>query len=119
MRRHGHKPVAMKGERKMRKINVEKWFEYDESTRLENQVKYFIACSVEDYLNGCHDCNYEPMTKDEWIEYVWKDLVAFAESGMMVNDLEGKHLYYYGKEKTLKLISTFIENYDDVNPYTK
>lgn len=101
----------------MSKVNVEKWFEYDESTRLEHQVKYFIASTVEGYLNGCYDCDYEPMTRQEWIDYVWNTIDY--EKDIIVNGVERKHLYYYGKENTVKLINTYLDNYEDVQPYIK
>jgi hypothetical protein len=101
----------------MSKVNVEKWFEYDESTKLENQVKYFIASTVEGYLNGCYDCDYEPMTRQEWIDYVWQTIEY--EKDIIVNGVERKHLYYYGKENTVKLINKYLDNYECVQPYIK
>ena len=98
-------------------MNVERWFELEESRKLEDQVKYFIASTVEGYLNGCYDAGYEAMTKREWIDYVWKTIEY--EKDITVNGVERKHLWFYGKSKTEELTTLFIENYKYVKPYIK
>lgn len=101
----------------MTKVNVEKWFEYEESNKLENQVKYYIAITVEGYLNGCYDDNYESMTKEDWKDYIWNCIEY--DKGVYINGNESSHLYFYGKEKTMKLIETYLNNYPDVQNYIK
>lgn len=100
----------------MAKINVEKWFEYEESSKLEMQVKYYIASTVESYLNGCYDAGYEAMTIEGWTEYVWNCLQYDKDA--MVNGKEFKHLNFLGKENIVKLTKSFITNYEDAKAYT-
>lgn len=95
--------------------NVNNWFEFEESNKIEEQAKYFIASSIESYLNGCYDCGYEPMTREDYKEYVWNDLKISQD--MMVNGNEFKHLKFFGKEKMMKLIDVYLDNYEDVKSY--
>ncbi len=100
----------------MKKINVEKWFEYEDSTRLDEQVKYFIASEVEAGLNCYYDNNNEkPMTKEEWKDYVWNAIKLLKD--MRVNGNEFNHLKFYSKEKFLSLVDIYLDNYEDVKPY--
>lgn len=99
----------------MAKINVNKWFEYEESTKLEEQVKYYIASTVEGYLNGCYDDNYEPMSRSDWFEYVWT-CIDF-DKGQLINGNESSHLYFLGKDKIRKLVNTYLDNYEDMQEF--
>ncbi len=98
------------------KIN---WFNLENSKELENQVKYNIACACEGYLNGCHDCGYEKMTKDEWREYILFIMNDTFEtgSGTDLGMSAAKHLRFYGKANTVKLINYYLDNYDDVQEF--
>lgn len=100
----------------MKKVNVEKWFDYEDSTRIEEQVKFFIASEVEAGLNCYYDGNNDkPMTKDEWKDYVWASIELLKNT--MVNGNEFNHLKFYGKENFLKLVDIYLENYEDVKKY--
>ncbi len=101
----------------MSKVNVIKWFDYEDSRKLEEQVKFYIAGTIEGYLNGCYDDNYEPMTREEWFDYVWKCIEL--DKDVIVNGNESKHLTFYGKDKTRKLVETYLDNYADVQEYIK
>ena len=94
------------------------WFEYEDSNKLEEQVKYFIASEIEAGLNVYYDePNTEPMTKDEWKEYVWNTIELLK--GMSMNGNEYTHLKFYGKNKIMNLIDTYLDNYEDVQKYIK
>jgi hypothetical protein len=97
--------------------DVSKWFSYEDSTTQEKQVKYYIASTIEGYLNGCYDDNYAPMTKAEYIAYVWDCLKMDANSGIIVNGNESKHLMFAGREEIEKLTAFFVDNYEDVQKY--
>lgn len=99
----------------MKQENVERWFMLRESSKLEEQVKGFIADTVEGYLNGVYDCGYEPMTREDWKEYVWKTIQY--EKDTITNDVEVNHFKFYGKEKFMKLVDYYLDNYEDVKPY--
>ena len=102
----------------MTKINVNEWFMLDESNRLEDQVKGFIACTVEGYLNGVQ-FGYEPMTRQEWKDYIIENLRREMAYGIIVNGVERKHMKFIGNKKRDNLIDTFLDNYDDVQDYIK
>ena len=95
------------------------WFKLENSKKLEEQTKYFIASTVEGYLNGCYDCpeDYKPMTIQEWIDYVWSNLEY--EKNIRVNGNERKHLNFIGKEKFIDLVKFYLNNYADVKQYIK
>lgn len=95
--------------------NVNKWYQLREGKDLEGQIKGFIADTVEGYLNGCYDCGYEPMTRDEWKKYVW-DTIEY-EKDIVVNGVERNHFKFYGKEKFMNLVDLYLDNYEDVKPY--
>ena len=100
--------------------NVSNWIWLDNSRKLEDQVKYFIACETEGYLNGINDCGlneYPSMTKDQWINYVSYGLEIAINDGIIINGAENKHLRFYGKDKFIKLIETYIDNYKYIQPY--
>ena len=100
------------------KINVEKWIEYEESTRLEEQVKFFIASEIEAGLNCYYDnTTEEPMTKEDWKNYVWNSIELLK--GMEINGNEYTHLRFFSKEKMFKLIDEYLENYQDIQKYIK
>lgn len=100
----------------MRKTNVEKWFMLDESNKLEDQVKAYIASTVEGYLNGVQwDANmYTPMTKEDWKEYITKNLDRDIEMGMIVNGTEFRHFRFIGNKRFEELMNIFLDNYEDV-----
>ena len=85
--------------------------------RLKNQVLEYIASTIEGYLNGCYDDNYDPMTKEQYIDYVIEGLRMDVAAGMIVNGEEFKHLYFYGLDKIKALTADYIDNYDDIKPY--
>jgi hypothetical protein len=97
--------------------NVSKWIWMDGSRKIENQVKYAIACEAEGYLNGINDAGYEPMTREGWINYVKVGLGMMAKDNIRINGEEYKHLNFYGKAKTIALIETYIDNYEAIKPY--
>lgn len=101
-------------------LNVITWFRLDESRKLEDQVKHFIAVETEGYLNGIHDCGLEeycPMTREGWIEYIKTGLTLAINENLMINGQEFKHLRFYGNDKIEKLIETFIDNYSAIQPF--
>lgn len=96
--------------------NVDNWFELEDSDKLQDQAKAFVAITVESYLNGIYDCpdEYEAATVEEWKGYVWNTILidqAYNGGG------EYKHLYFYGKDNMMKLVDTYLANYKDVKPY--
>lgn len=101
----------------MKSINVSKWFGYEESKKIDEQVKFYIASTIEGYLNGCYDDDYEPMTREEWFAYVWESIEL--DRGTIVNGNESSHLYFYGKDKIKRLVDTYLDNYADVQEYIK
>lgn len=102
----------------MAKVNVGKWFGYEDSTKLEQQVKYFIASETECFLNSYYDgCSTEPKTKQEWQDLIYRTIGYYDK--MIVNGKEYNHLKFYGKDKILKLIDTYLDNYEDIQDYIK
>lgn len=85
------------------------WFKYGRSKELEHQVKYFIASTIEGYLNGCHNEGWDPMKRDEWIKYVLDEIER--SKGTYVNGTEYTHLRFYGKDKIINLINEYIDRY--------
>lgn len=83
---------------------------------LVNDVKEWIEMTVWGYINGIEDDNYELMNQEEWIEYAMMCLDMDAESNQMVNGLEFKHIYFYGKEKIKKLVKEYLKR-EDVKNY--
>lgn len=103
--------------------NVVKWFALDESRKLEDQVKYNIAMACEGLLNGFYDDNAgeEPYTRKQWIEYIYDTMQTCFETawGSDLGEDAAKHLHFYGKANTIKLIEHFLDNYESVKPYIK
>lgn len=100
--------------------NVVKWFGLEESRKLEDQVKYNIAMACEGGLNTYYDGNNEePMTKQEWREYIYSTMQMCFETawGTDMGEDASKHLRFYGKQNTFNLIDEFLENYDSVQEY--
>lgn len=87
------------------------------NNKLRQQVRDYIKSTVEGYLNGCYDGGYEPMTKEEWLEYVWKSLIMDRDA--IVNGEEFEHLFFFGKENFLKEVERYLETYDDVKEWIK
>lgn len=82
---------------------------------LLEEVRSYIADTVEGYLNGCRDCGYEPMTEQEWIEYVEESLRL--DQDMIVNGAEFKHLKFFGKEKFRAEVKKYLSEYPDVQEW--
>lgn len=101
----------------MKKINVENWYKHSESRKLDEQVKGFIADTVEGYLNGIYDCGYKAMTKKEWKQYVVESLNREIEAGIIVNGIERKHMRFAGNKKFSDLIDTYLDNYSGVQSH--
>lgn len=104
----------------MTKVNVANWIWNDDSKKVEEQVKYAIACEAEGYLNGIRDCgttDYPPMTRENWIKYVEYGIELLAKEGMTINNAEYKHLRFFGKENIRKLIEAYIDNYAEIQAY--
>jgi len=102
-------------------MNVERWFQLDNSRDRENQVKYNIAVTVEGWLNGARDAGYEPMTPEEMERYTYEVMQEwYTRNGCSNSGKEATaHLHFYGKEKTIALIKQFINEYEDLQPYIK
>ena len=106
----------------MKRLPVCDWHNMNSSGGcLENQVKYNIVQACESYLNGCYDCGYESMTKQEWADYIYKSIQECFETntGCFMGKDAAQHLHFYGKANTYKLINYYLDNYDDVKPYIK
>lgn len=102
----------------MKRVNVEKWFDYEDSQKIEEQVKFFIASEIEAGLNCYYDeSNTEPMTKQEWKEYVWNTIELLK--GKKMNGNEYTHLKFYGKDNVMRLIDIYLDNYADIQYYIK
>ncbi len=100
----------------MKKVRVGNWYKLDESTNLENQVKAFIAQTVEGYINGIQ-FGYEPMTKENWKQYIIDDLNRDIRMGMIVNGTERTHMRFLGNARFHELIDIYLDNYKDVQKY--
>lgn len=98
---------------------MENWNLLYSSKKLEEQVKFNIASACEGYLNGCRDCDYPSMSKQEWVEYIYSVMQDTFETewGCKVGKDAAKHLHFYGKKKTMSLIEYYLENYEDVQKY--
>lgn len=96
--------------------DVSNWFNYDESSKLEEQVKYNIAVSVEAYLNGHYDDESAyKATKAELLDRVYKQVTttfALAGTTRMSNQLR-----YFGKKNIIELIELYLSNYSDVQDF--
>lgn len=103
----------------MKKEDVSRWYTLDESSILEEQVKGYIANTVEGYLNGVQwDASlYTPMTMDEWRHYVKTNLEMDIKNGMIVNGIEYKHFRFLGAKRFAELVDIYLENYEYVQPY--
>lgn len=101
--------------------NVNKWGYATNLKTLEDKVKFNIASQCEGYLNGCHDCGYEPMTKKEWSEYIYKGMQDEfeVEDGCYTGKQAGRQLHFFGKKKTLELIDVYLDNYEGVQEFIK
>ncbi len=104
--------------------NVQKWFALDESRKLEDQVKYNIAMACEGILNGFYDggtVEEESYTRQQWIKYIYDTMQTCFETawGSDMGEDAAKHLHFYGKANTIRLIEFFLDNYDCVKPFIK
>jgi hypothetical protein len=88
------------------------WFDLDEEREnsLESIVKYNIAMTVEGWLNGARDDNYEPKTVDEMINYTY---------AVLQDEMSRRHLHFHGKKTTMDLIRKFVTEYKDLQLYIK
>lgn len=102
----------------MKKANVENWCELAESRSKEGQIKGFIANTVEGYLNGIQ-FGYEPMTREEWKQYIIKALNKDIEMNVISNGIERNHLRFVGNERFHSLIDTYLNNYTGVQAHIK
>ena len=84
---------------------------------LEKQVRQYIEDTIEGYINGIRDCDYEYLTRDQWKNYVIDSLRIDAESGMIVNGVEFKHLYFAGKAEIERMTYKYIDTYKDMQEY--
>jgi len=75
--------------------------------KLQDQLKEYIQMTVYSYLNGCEDDNYEPLTEDDWVEYVLSNLEH--DKDIMINGQEFKHLYFCGKDKIAAATRKFVQ----------
>lgn len=100
----------------MKRINVENWWKLSESDKLENQIKGFIADTVEGYLNGIQ-FGYEPMTRAEWKNYVIETLNEEISDGMIINGIERKHMRFFGNKRFHELIDVYLDNYKSVQKH--
>jgi len=103
-------------------MTVENWFMLHDSRKLEEQVKYNIALALEGWLNGAYDeqQGYEPMTVEQTIKYIYDTLQMYFQAGDGVTYIgkdASKHLHFYGKENTMKLIRQFVDEYENAQPY--
>ena len=85
-------------------------------TTLKSNVNEWLHMTIYGYINGIIDDNYELMTRDGWLNYLMICLDMDAKSNQMVNGLEFKHIYFYGKENIKKLAIEFLKR-DDVKKY--
>lgn len=96
--------------------DVSNWFEYDESNKLEEQVKYNIAISVEEYLNGHYDDeDAYKATKAELLDRVYEQITTTFTSGGWSR--ESNQLRYFGKKNIIELIQIYLSNYTSVQNF--
>ena len=88
-------------------------------TTLTKQVNEMIYQNFYGYVNGIIDDNYELLTRSEWVEYIIEGLRRDAEHGQIVNGLEFKHLYFYGKDQIVKAINKFLDQETGANEFIK
>lgn len=107
----------MKNKRDM--TDVKNWCVAYDAESLEDKVKFNIASQCEGYLNGCRDCGYEPLTKEEWKNYIYNGMQDEFETsdGCYVGKQAGRQLHFYGKKNTMKLIEEYLEKYEDIQDY--
>ena len=96
--------------------DVSNWFEYDESNKLEEQVKYNIAVSVEEYLNGHYDDeDAYKATKAELIDRVYEQITTTFTLGGITR--MSNQLRYFGKKNIIELIQIYLSNYSSVQNF--
>lgn len=96
--------------------DVSNWFKYAESRKLEEQVKYNIASTVEQYLNNHYnDENAYKATKEELLNRVYEQLTTTFNSGGHI--LSSNQLRYFGKDNIVELIKLYIDNYEDLQEF--
>lgn len=86
--------------------------------KLKDQVLEMIHQNFWGYVNGIIDDDYEPLTRQGYIDYILEGLRRDAESGSIVNDLEFKHLFFYGKANIVKAINKFLDS-DEAQEYIR
>ena len=85
---------------------------------LKGDVMEWLEMTVWGYINGIEDAGYEILTQPEWMDYIMDCLDMDANSDQMVNGLEFKHIYFYGKDKIKKIAAEYLKT-DDVKQYVK
>ena len=85
--------------------------------QLKAQVNEMIYSNFYGYVNGIENDGYKLLTRAEWIDYILNGLKMDIEHGAIVNGLEFKHLYFYGKENIIKAINKFLDSDDDAHKY--
>ena len=98
------------------RASVAYWINLDESTKIEDQAKAFIASSVESYLNGIQD-GYKPMTRQEWKQYIFEDLNRDIRMNTIVNGTERKHMRFLGNKRFQELVDIYLERYKPMKNY--
>lgn len=94
------------------------WFKFDESTKLEEQVKYNIAVNVEAYCNVHYDNHgTDKLTVEELTDYVYAEV--YANYNVAGKSWQDNRLRYYGKNAIMQLVKEYIENYSDVQDFIK
>ena len=102
------------------------WFNYENKNRmtLEEQVKFNIASVCESFVNSCYDLGdksgWNKASKEFWANGIYDTMQTEFNVGNGISymgDNASKHLRFYGKEKTIKLINEYLENYNDVREF--
>lgn len=97
--------------------DVSNWFEYDESSKLEEQVKYAIASATEEYCNIHYDNDdAQKETIQELIDRVYADVTTTYRQGGSIH-LNDNRLRYFGKKNIIELIQIYLANYTDVQNF--
>lgn len=97
--------------------DVSNWSDYDKSSKLEEQVKYSIASTVEEYCNIHYDNDdAQKETFQELLDRVYEDVTTTFRQGGSIY-LNDKRLRYFGKKNIIELAKIYITNYSDVQDF--
>lgn len=97
--------------------DVSDWFDFYKSKKLEEQVKYSIASSTEEYCNMHYDNNdAQKETIQELIDRIYADVTTTYRQGGSIH-LNDNRLRYFGKKNIIKLIQIYLSNYTDVQNF--